>query len=421
MSENKKKFSGWSVLIGCFILMVFPGGMIAYTSGLFMYPICQDLGFLTSEYSLCMTIAPCVNMLTSMFLVQYLSKGSRVSMKALMFAGAVVLSGGFVCMSFCTQLWQFYVMTAVWNLGYNLLTNVPVAMIVSNWFVEKRAMATGIAIAGGNVGGAIFSTVISSIIANQGWRSSYLICGAICFVATAFAIIFLIKRSPAEYGQEALGAGKVAEKTETKAAADTWQGVDKKTAMKTPAFYLLCAIMLLTGLYAGGVTKNVYNYLSTSGWETVAVGTVSTAFTLVGIIGNTCGGGLMSKLGFKKGVTLGAVLVIFAMVSLIAAANVFPAAYLYAAFLGLAGFLPGVVPAMAVSTTFGTKDYAGIFGTTYAFYLLGSAISAPVVAKIYEMSSYKVAWALVIVVVIIIAILHHLCADYGKKLREQAA
>ena len=34
-------------------------------------------------------------------------------------------------MSRCTQLWQFYVMSGVWNLGYNMLTFVPVGMLIT--------------------------------------------------------------------------------------------------------------------------------------------------------------------------------------------------------------------------------------------------------------------------------------------------
>lgn len=420
MSEKRKKFSGWSVLVGCFILMVFPGGMIGYTSGLYMYPICQELGFATSQYSICMTIAPCVNVLTSIFLVQYLSKGTKTSMKAIMLAGAVVLSCGFACMNFCVKLWQFYAMTAVWNLGYNLLTNIPVAMILSNWFVEKRALVTGIAFAGGNVGGAIFSTAISSIIKTQGWRYSYLFCGALCLVVTVLAILFLIKRSPAEYGQSPLGAGSGKAAAEDK-PAEAWQGIDKKSALKTPVFYLICAAMLFTGIYAGGVTKHVTNYLCTSGWEIVAAGTVSTVFTLFGILGNTCGGTLISKAGIKKSVLIGGALVIAAMISLIYAATTKSAAYIYAACLGLAGFLGALAPAIIVSTTFGAKEYAGIFGLTNSFYLAGSALSAPVVAWVSEISSYKTAWIAVIVLVVLIIAIYFKSVDYGKKLREKTA
>ena len=34
-----------------------------------------------------------------------------------------------------------------------------------------------------------------------------------------------------------------------------WLGVDKKTAMKTPAFYIICIAMFLTGIYAAGINK----------------------------------------------------------------------------------------------------------------------------------------------------------------------
>ena len=81
MSRTKRKFSEWSVFAGCLILMIFPGGMMSYTAGLFMYPICEEFGFSVTAYSMVLTLTAVVNALVSAFLVGYLSKGSRKTMK----------------------------------------------------------------------------------------------------------------------------------------------------------------------------------------------------------------------------------------------------------------------------------------------------------------------------------------------------
>jgi OFA family oxalate/formate antiporter-like MFS transporter len=350
MSETKKKFSGWAVLVGCILLMIFPGGLLSYTAGLFMYPICAEYGFTTSTFSLSLTLAAAVNALTSAFLVQYLSKGSKGTMKIIMLVSAIVTCGGFACMSLCTKLWQFFVMSAVWNIGYNMLTYVPVGMFISNWFVDKRATMTGIAFAGGNVGGAIFCTAVSQIMANQGWRTAYVIGGVLCFVFTLIAIL-LIKRSPAEYGQEAYGADKVS--SDPASGQKMWMGVDKKTAMKSPAVHLLALTLLFTGIYAAGIANYLVTFLCTGGWEITAAGFVMTVFTLFGI------------------------------------------------------------------ATFGLKDFAGIYGYVYAFYLVGCAISTPLIAFLAEKAGYNIAWLVVGIIVAAIILMYMRCLAYGKKFHEQ--
>lgn len=187
--KEKVKFSGYAVFAGCLLLMIFPGGLLSYAPGLFMYPICQDLGFTTTEFSITNTVCAAVNAIVSALFVQYLSKGKRGTMRIIMIVSGVVTCGGFALMSRCTELWQFYIMSGVWNLGYNMLTFVPVGMLITNWFVKNRALLTGIAYAGSNLGGAIFSTVISQLIAARGWRDAFVIGGVVCLAAVVIAVL----------------------------------------------------------------------------------------------------------------------------------------------------------------------------------------------------------------------------------------
>ena len=61
--KEKVKFSGYAVFAGCLLLMIFPGGLLSYAPGLFMYPICKDLGFTTTAFSITNTVCAAVNAL----------------------------------------------------------------------------------------------------------------------------------------------------------------------------------------------------------------------------------------------------------------------------------------------------------------------------------------------------------------------
>lgn len=415
MSRTKRKFSEWSVFAGCLILMIFPGGMMSYTAGLFMYPICEEFGFSVTAYSMVLTLTAVVNALVSAFLVGYLSKGSRKTMKIIMLVSVVIVCVGFLLQSRCTQLWQFYLMAIIWSLGYNMITFIPVTMILSNWFVKKRELVTGIAIAFSNLGGAVFNTVISKLISTEGWRYAYVFSGLLALVACTIAVLFLLKRSPEEYGQEPYGAESAADSA-VQEKQKVWMGVDKKTALKTPAFYFLCLAMLLTGIYGAGIANHIVTYLCKGGWDITAAGLVMTVYTLAGVAGSTGGDALLEKIGYRKGVIAGGVLGVLAVVSLIFGGKIHAMAYIFAILLGCGCFLVGLLPSQSVANTFGLKEYAGIYGMSYACYLIGCVVSTTVIAIISEKTGYLTAWIGIVILILAIVILHLLYISEGENI-----
>jgi len=413
--KTRKIFSGYSVFAGCFLLMVSFGGLLSHTSGLFMYPICTEFGFSTTAYSITNTVGGAINAIVSAFFVQYLSYGNKRTMNHLMLAAAVISCGGFTLMSQCSQLWQFYLMSGVWNLGYSMLTFTPVSMLISNWFIKDRALMTGVAFAGSNLGGAISNAIVSHLISVLGWRFAYILGGSVCFIATVIAICML-KRSPAEFGQKALTAEEPVRDIQA-TSCEIWVGIDKSTAMRTPAFYVICVIMFLTGLVSAGVSCHVITFLCSENWEITEAGAVMATFTLSGIFGNSGGGAIVGKIGIRRSVYIGSAVLLTAMGSLILCTSAKPLAYIWAIGMGISCFVSALIPSLVVSSTFGAKDYAGIYGCSYAFFLVGCAFASPFVALIAEHTSYTTAWIVICAIVIAIVALHTVCQSYGTKLK----
>ena len=417
MNETGKKFSGWAVFAGCVILMIFPGGVTSYTTGLFMYPICEEFGFSVTAYSVVFTISSIMNAFVSAFLAGYLSKGTRKMMKLIMAVSVVGVCMGFSGQSLCTELWQFYLMAIVRSMGFNLITFVPVAMLISNWFVKKRTLLTGIAMACSNLGGAVGNGVVSQIIARYGWRAAYVSARSVSLVICLFAVVFLIKRSPEEYGEKPYGAEEKGDSA--KETAKIWLGLAKKDAMKQPTFYLLCMVMFLTGFYITGVMNHVVTYLCGSGWDIGTAGVVMTFFTLAGILGSFLGGVLLEKIGYAKGVMLGGAMLLLAVMCLILGSKNHVFAYIFAILLGLSGYMGILLPSQAVMNTLGARDYASLYGLTYSFYLVGASVSVPVIAVISEKTGYLTAWTVIAAAIILIVGLHLKCIREGDKLKRQ--
>ena len=80
---------------------------------------------------------------------------------------------------------------------------------------------------------------------------------AVVMILTA---LFLVKRSPAEYGTEPYRTGDSKEKEkEATQNSNAWIGVSKKTATKSGAWRCIIGACVFTGILSAGVTTHVPN------------------------------------------------------------------------------------------------------------------------------------------------------------------
>lgn len=419
MSDTvNKKFSGWSVLVGCFLLSFFVVGVISNTASLFMAPICTEFGFESAQYSIINTCSSIAMAVGAMWLAPRMQKGS---MKKIMLVCAIVAGLGYAAMGLCSQLWQFYLAFTVCNLGMSGLSNLPIAMMVTCWFDDKRSLAMSLAFCGSGLGGAVWAQVFAKIIASSGWRTAYFIGAGIALAAALLIVLFLVKKHPAEFGQTAYVSDQPAKTTDKKPAksADTWKGIDKKTAMKSGPFVLLVLDMFLIGCLAAGVATHSIYYMIGNGWEMSAASGVLSVFSLMAIPSLILGGVLFEKLGVKGGTAFSGVCAIIGLVGLMLCENhVF--GYVYAVGFALSTIMPRLLPPTLTSTVFGVKDYAPIYSVLNAIFMAGAALGAVITGAVSQAAGgYTPAWIMYIVFCVAIFLLTCAAVAGGRKLREK--
>ena len=104
-----------------------------------------------------------------------------------MIGGLLLIAAGLVVAAQATSLWQIY-------LGYGLgvgvgvgLSYVPSVAAVQRWFVRRRGTASGLAVAGIGVGTLIGAPLAHELIADFGWRQTYLVLAALTAVGALVA------------------------------------------------------------------------------------------------------------------------------------------------------------------------------------------------------------------------------------------
>jgi len=106
-----------------------------------------------------------------------------------------LIAAGCLINSVAHQLWHFYAAYGVFiGLGVICAGFVPMAVILSNWFVKKRGAALGVALIG-NIQPPLLAVPIQYLIATFGWRASYAILGAVALFAIAPLTALLMRQA----------------------------------------------------------------------------------------------------------------------------------------------------------------------------------------------------------------------------------
>ncbi|MDR1043915.1 MAG: MFS transporter [Candidatus Adiutrix sp.] len=381
---NDAKFSGWTVLAGCFIIMFFVQGGLQ-TFAVFLPSIMNDTGWTLSSIALMSTVATVAAFFANMLIGTLLKK---MEAKWILFIGVAVCTAHFFMYSYATSLLGLYVGAACGGISIGFGTVAPVSVVMNNWFIKKRATYMSIVIAGSMFGGAIIMPICGQLIHHFDWRVAYRILGASIGVIVLFSVIFLVADSPQKKGQKAYGAddepGAAGGDSGGPAVAD---GVTPVVARSSASFWLL-----LVGILLVGCSTNIENFLPAF-WQSRGL-TVSTSSSIMGIyafitgVCTICLGRVSDKLGGLAYAFLTSGLFIIGTISIffIGAAATPIIIMAVIPFAAGAKKTSTLTPPLVVAASFGRKHYGAIIGYFTGMLQLGIALSNPIIGELYRSS-----------------------------------
>ncbi|KAJ2812930.1 hypothetical protein H4S07_001048 [Coemansia furcata] len=234
---------------------------------------------------------------------------------------------------------------------------IPAVSLPSQWMLRHRAVATGITLSGGSIGGLWLSFAARSMVANLGWQWSLRITGLMTIVVCCPASLLLRKRIQVPKRDQILDIGM----------------------MRNPLFVLL----FFVSLFAAGGYFLPYYFMPP--YAVVALGesqnwsaNISSIMNAGSIPGRILVGMLADAIGPFNALFLSllvsnvAILAIWlpfkSLGALITAALVFGFA---------SGSVVSLVPVVTASL-FGIKRLASILGFLFLSYTLGSLVCSPV-------------------------------------------
>lgn len=403
LNQNKsKKFAtGWLIVVACMLIQAIPFGVASNIQPQFVSYVVEEKGFTLAGFSLIFTLGTVVSAVASPFIGMMFNK---ISTKTMYLLGTILSGGGFLAFSMCQELWQFYLVAGIVQVGTAAISSIGVPLLINGWFDElSKGKAMGLAFAGGSIGNIFLQQMTAYSLAANGASKSYLMFG-ILSLAVGVPITLLFLRMPKGDFEIVKGDKKEDSKKEETSNDSTsvdW-GYTFKEAKNLKFFWIFALGLFFLGMYVSALAVQYPAYLKLHlHLDPKIVGNVGSVFALCSLGGNLFGGILFDKLGVSKGLIVASILAAASCLALMFAGQMPILAIVFAALKGLSVFAYMMGPSLLTGSFFGKKEFGAILGVVQIFFAVGFAAGSSVFALLVDKAGYSVAWTTILVFIAI--------------------
>jgi MFS family permease len=213
-------FYGWWLLpILCLVYSI-PIGFALYGPPVIYTFMAEDLGWQRGQINIGYSIIGIMLGMGALFIPWLINRfGPRKTLAI----GGIIIAICSVLMALMAQVcitiagtsypFMYWIICFFLGLGLSFSTVVPVQALVLLWFNVHRALALGLVLGGGAIGGFIYPQVISAGIISYGndWRVGWYAIALACVVGAVIALI-AVRNRPEDLGQHPDGMTPMAER-----------------------------------------------------------------------------------------------------------------------------------------------------------------------------------------------------------------
>lgn len=416
MTPRPRLYYGWVILAIGFVTVV-AGYVCRNTFSVFFPAIVEEFGWGRGNTALIFSINLLVYGVSAPFVGGLVD---RTNPRLVLAAGAVIMGAGVALCSQASAQWQFYLLYGVVaSLGLSIAGWTPVVAIVSNWFVQRRALCMGVLGAGFGTS-LVFAYVAQFLIVNFGWRSAYIAIGAVATAIIVPLAILFMRARPSDMGLHPDGLTadesshrdsiRQADESRTEWVRTAWTF---KRAVRTRQFWLLfgLAFVLLGIVEQILIAHQVYFYLD-AGFAPLTAASFYSAFGICFVLGNPMAA-ISDRIG-REHYFIPACLVCAGASSLLLLLGKDSPSWLPMLVAVLVGLSLGSAPAIFYATVadlFHGANYGTIVGTMVMGFALGGTLSPWLAGYLHDTTgTYTSTYVLLVVSLLITAAMMWLIA-----------
>ena len=367
--------------------------MTQYAFGEFAGPLKEQFGWSQTQLNLSLAFsfisglcAPFVGTLSD-----------RIGIRPVMFGSILIIAIGFLMRPFITELWHWYLFSALVYTGFPGATVLPGGKMVGLWFPRTRGRMMGAVMAGNNFGGITMPPLAAAIIVVFNWQTAYVVFGVI-MGALAVMALFVIVEDEKKVESEMKRTGRGDQAQIARAAAQA--GVTLKQALRNRNFWLVTVGLVAATFTYQGVLTQLRQHFEESGFTPAMATTAVSTIAGMGIFSKLAFGRASEKITARIATILSIAL---QMVGVLIIAQVDASHLLWLGIfvfgLGFGGL--GALALLVVQEMFGMKEFGGIMGIMQVG-MIASGTGAPMMAGAIHDSSGSFDSAFLIVAAIFV-------------------
>ena len=390
----KKFFYGWIIVLCCTLLMAVGTGIFVNCVGIFVKPVCEDLGFERGTFTLYTTITSVLSMLAMLVFGELYRKKPR-HIRLYIAIGGLTGCLVFFGYSLSSKLWHFYTLSAIYGCVATTLAGISVTTLVNNWFVDKRGLATGLAFAGSGVSAAIMTPVLTTVVTDYGWRMGYRTMSLVSFIILIPAML-LIRLEPSDKGLLPYGVTPHPSEEDKRSIPVIEQtGLTRAQAVKTSSFYFQSIGIFCLSLAGMGISNHAISYFTDIGYSPLTASTAMSLVMTIMIGAKILLGAVFDKIGSVRSAILTGLCMIASTLSIrFAGAGAFMP-YVFSVCFGF-GYSTLTVPySYLIGQNFGTREFSSIYSLICTLGSLGGGIATTLTGMLYDrLGSYYPVWTI---------------------------
>jgi len=388
---KSKGFYGWWLIFFLWVIYTIPVGFALYSPAV-LYPfMIEAIGWSRGEIMVGATAIVLLFGLTGPLASWMIGRfGARVTLVT----GGIILVVVTLLMGLIGHLYPMYlVLSCFIGLGISLASMIPVQMLIISWFNVRRALAMGLVLGGGAIGGFLAPQIISIVVEAAGWnwRMGWFVIALISVIGIIVAI-FTVRNQPSDIGQHP--DGRAPHEVEAAASSGSRPARIYRTpvdwtlreAVKTPAMWLLVGSVAFTFFLWQVILSQGPLHLQDRGFDpamaaffySLAIGLSIVGRFAIAAVGDIVEPRFLLAAGAFC-ILLGGIL--FWFVSPVAVW----VAYLYPLLSGFGFGMAYICVPTIIGNYWGPKAFAGISGLEWPIVLSVQAVAAPLAGFLYDL------------------------------------
>ena len=375
-----QKFDGYRSAVGCFLCLFVNLG-IGFTFGIFLPYLVEATHSTLDACSLVLSIANIVAFLVSFAVPSVIKKlGCKGTLYMSVLIGVIYL----LLAAFATNIWMLYLHGVFGGLFMAFGTATPISIMVSKWFIKKRASILGMVIGGGAFGSAVMQYIAGFFCSNYSMRTAYLILVAILVIVPLLANTLLI-RDPDKLGQKPLGWEENVNVKDS--GTEELPGVSLAQAQKSASFWILMFSIVLYGALIASFQVFATTFWRATGMDGGTASSWLSVWSIVGCVATILFGQIANRWGNKAFVTgiFCCYAIGLAFASVFASSHAIPLLLAMVLFGGIGYPLNTSMHSTICTEAFGPKDYSKIVAWLGAALFAGRAVASPLFTTVLNL------------------------------------